>query len=154
MNKNDYIKVVYQTEPIGAENIILYLTTFDIDKYNHDLEKKEFGIKVYIDSEIPKRNNMSMNEFLEELEVRLNGYVKNFYEPYINETKEYIKLLKSTYQSRIEPKIYDNTRNVVNVDKVVCNIVEGNVTNCDTIYCNEIKGKVINCDRIIYKKEE
>ena len=105
---NKYVKIVYQSETIGVENIILYLTTFDIDKYNKDLEKKQFGIKVYIDSEIPKRDNMPMNEFLEELEVRLNSYVKNFYEPYIEETKEYLDFLKTTYT--IEPKFYNNVK--------------------------------------------
>lgn len=146
---NDYVKIVYQTEPIGTEQIILYLTTFDIDKYNHDLEKKQFGIELYIDSEIKKRNNMPMNEFLEELEVRLNGYVKNFYEPYIEETKEYIKYLQHEI---IQPKVYDNVKNVNNVKKITCNNVYGNINNCEVLYCNEIHGKVNNVEKIVYKE--
>lgn len=143
---NKYVKVVYQTEPIGEYKIILYLTTFDIDKYNHDIEQKEFAI------EVPTCiNEMRDYDFLNIIEARLNNYVKRFYEPYINEAKEYTQLLKNTYQMKLEPQIYDNVKNIVNTDKVVCNIVEGNITNCDTIYCNEIKGKVINCDKIIYK---
>ena len=47
--KDKYIRIVYRSEPIGKEGIILYLTTFDIDKYNQELNKKEIGIEVFTD---------------------------------------------------------------------------------------------------------
>lgn len=137
---NKYIKIVYQSEPVGPEKIILYLTSFDIDKYNQDLEKKQFAIEVPYNVNEP---NMS-------IEARLNDYVKKFYEPYIEEVKTYLNLLKNT--NIIEPKVYDNVRNVNNVEKITCNNIYGNVNNCEVLYCNEIHGKVNNVDKIIYKK--
>lgn len=143
-----YVKVVYQSEPIGKEHIILYLTTFDIDRYNHDLEKKEFGIEIPIEKHF--KNN---DDYLQIIENRINDYVKNFYEPFIKEAKDYSILLKTTYQERIQPKVYDNVRNVNNVDKITCNNIYGNVNNCEVLYCNEIHGKVNNVEKIIYKKQ-
>ena len=117
-----YIKIVYESEPIGPERIILYLTTFDIDKYNKDLQKKRVAI------EIPLRENCNIAE----IERLVNDYVKNFYEPYIKEAKEYLHYLKTTHE--IEPKVYEQVRNVTNVDKLTCNIIKGNVVNCDVVF--------------------
>ena len=36
---DDYVKVVYQSEPIGEERIILYLTTFDTKKFEKEPKK-------------------------------------------------------------------------------------------------------------------
>lgn len=36
-----YTKIVYQTNPIGPEKIILYLTTFDIEKFKEDESLKK-----------------------------------------------------------------------------------------------------------------
>ena len=142
--KDKYIKVVYESEPIGTEKIILYLTTFDIDKYNHDLEEKRFGI------EIPIKKHLKDNEdYLQIIENRINDYVKRFYEPYIQDAKGYVKYLQNEI---IQPRIYDNVKNVNNVEKITCNNIYGNVNNCEVLYCNEIKGKVNNVEKIVYKK--
>lgn len=37
---NKYVKVIYQSEPIGKYNIILELTTFDVEAYENDRNKK------------------------------------------------------------------------------------------------------------------
>lgn len=135
-----YIKIVYESEPIGMERIILYLTTFDIDKYNKDLQKKRVAIEIPL-------TQKSKN--IEEIEKYVNEYVMNFYEPYIKEARGYLHYLKTTYE--IEPKVYEKVNNVTNVDKLTCNIIKGNVVNCDVVYCNEIKGNIVNCD-IRYKE--
>lgn len=145
---NEYIKIVYESEPIGPEHIVLYLTTFDIDKYNKDLNKKEVAIKIPIEKDELYENN----EYLIFLEKQLNHYVKNFYGPYVEETRAYLNFLKTTHT--IEPKNYDDVKNINNVAKVTCNNIYGNVNNCEVLYCNEIKGKVINCDKIVYKGDE
>ena len=31
-----YVKVVYESSPIGVERIVLYLTTFDLKRYEQD----------------------------------------------------------------------------------------------------------------------
>jgi len=145
--ENKYVKIVYQSKPIGPEKIILYLTTFDIDKYSKDLERKEFAIGVDMPSEkYYELNNINISE----IEKRLNDYVKNFYAPYIEEIKTYLKLLKTTYT--MEPKVFDNIKNVNNVEKITCNNIYGNVNNCEVLYCNEIHGKVNNVEKIVYKK--
>lgn len=138
-----YIKIVYESEPIGKEKIILYLTTFDIDKYNYELNKKNIAINVPIDkSEIV--NISSINS----IENRLNEYIKNFYEPYINEAKQLIDTKKIMSKS-----IDLNLKSICNSGDIHCNVVYGNITNCDNVYCNEIKGNVVNCDKIIYKNK-
>lgn len=140
---NKYIKVVYQTEPIGKERIILYLTTFDIEAYDKEQNSIKQQVKIF---ELPKHNLQEPN-FIYDIEKMLNDYVKHYYEPYIEELKEIINTKK------IMDKTIDlNAKNITNSDDVHCNIVYGNITNCDNIYCNEIKGNVVNCDKIIYKQ--
>ena len=74
----DYVKVVYESDPIGKEKIVLILTSFDIDRYNNDLieVKQHIGIE---------RTNFNAPNELEYLQATLNQYVKNYYEPFIKE---------------------------------------------------------------------
>lgn len=59
MNKNEYVKVVYQSEPIGKDNIILELTTFDYEKYEKDQELKK--INKFQKIEVDKNMNLETN---------------------------------------------------------------------------------------------
>lgn len=130
-----YVKIVYQSEPIGKERIILYLTTFDKEAFERDnlfqlKEEKiihEFG-----------RTELNRPDFIEFFEKNLNTMVKNIYEEKLKEIESIIKVSK-------------NVKNISNSDDVYCNIVYGNISNCDNIYCNEVKGNISNCNKIIYK---
>ena len=146
MYDDKYVKIIYQTEPIGEHKIILYLTTFDLEAYKKDHEVKyKREIK-----EIPVVDNISYaaprtygelctQKGREEiLEYEINYWIKAHYQSLIDELRFYCEQCK-------------NAKNITNGDDVHCNTVEGNITNCDNVYCNEIKGNVVNCDKIIYR---
>lgn len=148
---NKYTKVVYQTEPIGKEKIVLYLTTFDIEAFKKDeklnkIPTKEIATMIQFDD-----YDKNMPNFIEIISERLKLVVTNTYENQLKEMADYIEYLKNTKIIPLTSE-YSNLKNISNVDDVHCNIVYGNISNCDNIYCNEIKGNVTNCDKIIYKK--
>ena len=138
-----YVKIVYQTEPIGPEKIILYLTTFDKEAFDRDqlIEKREYATSFNIEKRDLQDNNAIV--YLEEM---LNSYVKKYYEPKIKELEGLINTKKC-----MDRVIDLNAQNINNSGDVHCGIVYGNINNCDNIYCTEIKGNVVNCDKIVYK---
>lgn len=130
-----YVRVVYQSEPIGKERIILYLTTFDKEAFERDNLFQLKEEKIIHEFE---RAELNRPDFIEMFERNLNTMVKNIYEEKLKEIESIMKMSK-------------NVKNISNSDDVYCNIVYGNISNCDNIYCKEIKGNVSNCDKIIYK---
>lgn len=148
--KDKYVKIVYQTEPIGKEKIVLYLTTFDVEAFERDKRLEEQRqAKVF---EINKKDINNPN-WIYHMQEQLNDYVKRYYEPYVKEMRGLIETQKAMLESITIPiqATDKNAKNITNSDDVHCNIVYGNITNCDNIYCNEIKGNVVNCDKIVYK---
>lgn len=147
-----YTKVVYQSEPIGKEKIILYLTTFDLETFKNDekLEKIPEQRKA-IAFEFNKSEILNNPNLVEEMSNKIETMFKEIYEKQLLDMKSYIELLRNI---KIAPMEYSNAKNITNSDDVHCNIVEGNITNCDNVYCNEIKGNVVNCDKIVYKNKE
>lgn len=138
-----YVKVVYESKPIGKEKIVLYLTTFDWERYELDQECLK---QQAITFELPPADSPS--EALATLEKILNDYVKRYYEPYVKELREVI------HTKKVLGKAIDlNAKNISNAGDVHCNMVYGNITNCDNVYCTEIKGNVVNCDKIVYKRK-
>jgi len=137
---NKYVKVVYQSSPIGKEKIILYLTTIDLDALEKDnklIEKEEFIVNEFSKNEL---------EYAEYLEQNLSTMVKNFYEERIKKIEEIIR--KKEYQ--VEAKdIKEAIKNVTNVDEVHCKTIYGNVVNCDKVYCEQIKGNVVNSNIVM-----
>ena len=88
---NKYVKIVSQSEPIGKERIILYLTTFDIEAFEKDqlIEKTE---KVAFDV---CKKDLSTNMGIEHLENMLDDYVKRYYGYYVDELREIINSKKA-----------------------------------------------------------
>ena len=134
-----YVKIVYQTEPIGPDKIILYLTTFDKEAFERDqqLEKTET-----IEFKIQEQNKNIVY-----IQKMLNDYVRCYYEPYVDDLRGLINSKKAIKKSLS----LSNAQNINNSGDVHCEIVYGNINNCDNIYCTEIKGNVVNCDKIVYK---
>lgn len=141
---NNYVKIVYQSEPIGKERIILYLTTFDKEAFDRDNIIKTKQEKKVIEFSTEEFNRP---DFVKMMEKNINTMVKNIYEDKINELEEIINRQKM-FGAESKSKVI---KNISNVDDVHCGIVFGNIVNCDNIYCTEIKGNVVNCDKIIYK---
>lgn len=154
-----YTKIVYQSEPIGKEQIILYLTTFDLEAFEKDQKLEKIPTKTIAKAfEMPKqlKENSSVcvniNAYNQQMfETMIEKFIKETYDEQLEQMSHCIETLRKT---KIIPMEYDkNAKNITNSDDVHCNIVYGNITNCDNVYCNEIKGNVVNCDKIVYKKE-
>lgn len=69
-----YVKVIYQTPPIGEYGIVLELTTFDFEAQERDEKEKQLLEKRQFE-----RLNINPNEPLEIIEKRLNDRVDTFY---------------------------------------------------------------------------
>lgn len=78
---NDYIKVIYQTPPIEDENIILELTTFDLEKYKRDQKLIEIN-KVRVMAKSCNMNQIYLTKQLIDDEI-------------IQEHKRLIELIKN-----------------------------------------------------------
>ena len=134
-NSNKYIKVVYQSDPIGEYGIVLELTTFDFEAYEKDekLKKKTQHEKIDI-----KKFQVDNVLDIDLLENHLNKRVDEFYKSELIKMKNIIEKNKKNNFKVIKGNIY-------NSENIVCEIIQGNVVNCDNVKCKEIKGNTINC---------
>lgn len=149
MFNDKYVKVVYQSNPIGKEQIILYLTAFDIEAFEKDQSLEKIPTKTIAKVIEVEKADIKKPYFIEYINDRLEHIVDETYEKQLLEMAGCIEGLRKI---KILPQW--NTKNITNSDDIHCNIVEGNITNCDNVYCNEIKGNVVNCDKIVYKNKE
>lgn len=100
---DDYVKVVYQSEPIGEERIILYLTTFDIEAFNKNVDLDEIPTKKEkIIIELPawfdgETAESIFSDYIEE-------YIDEIYGEQIREMKDYIEAMRKIKE--IEPLRY------------------------------------------------
>ena len=84
----EYIKVVYQSKPIGKEGIVLELTTFDKEKYERDQQLQK--IKKYALIEKPKETG----NFIYDSEKQ--NYVKDFLnDKIVEENKNLMEIIES-----------------------------------------------------------
>lgn len=158
MMDNKYIKIVYQSEPIGKEGIILELTTLDLEAFKQDENLKKIPKKKeYIYLEYGKNQlGNSICETINELNDKINNEINLKYKKQIDEMKSYLEYLRKDNINLYEVENYikqdlRNAKDIINADNVRCNMVYGDIKNCNNIYCNGIKGNVINCDKIIYR---
>ena len=93
--KNKYIKVVYQSEPIGKERIVLYLTTFDLEKFENDekLEKIPEQRKAIV-FEFEKKDILNNPNLAEEMSKKFETMFKETYEKQLLDMKGYIETLR------------------------------------------------------------
>lgn len=153
MIKEKYMKIVYQTPPIGEYGIVLYLTTFDIEALKRDelLEKTQkielpvvnhtrgcdgYLETTYIDDCCYKAYPAfyNTNDFAR-LEEDLNAYIRKYYECEVERLRTELKICREN--------LY--LKNVSNANRLECNSIQGNVSNCNNVYCNEIAGDICNC---------
>ena len=74
---NKYSKVIYESTPIGKDNIILELTTFDFDKYEKDQQLQK--INKFEKIEINKNTDFGANYINANYEYIINRINKEFY---------------------------------------------------------------------------
>ena len=90
---NEYTKVVYQSEPIGKEKIVLYLTTFDLEAFEKDKNLKRIPEKrVAKMIEFDRQDIMNVPNFEVEINKRFEEFVKATYEEELLKMKSYIEL--------------------------------------------------------------
>ena len=141
--EDKYVRVIYESNPIGKYKIVLRLTTFDMEAYKRDKEiKNKIESKVF---DIP------INTPLEIIEERLNEYVKQYYGYELDKFRRFAEgeKLKSKHVLvdflERTPKII---KNVTNSENIYCEIIQGNVVNCDNVHCKEIRGNIVNSEII------
>lgn len=91
---NDYIKIVYQSEPIGKEKIILQLTTFDIEKFKENENLKNIPMQRKAVLVTTTKSELDRPDFRFKLEQNLNYIVENEYKKQIEEMKREIEFLR------------------------------------------------------------
>lgn len=107
---NKYIKVIYRSEPIGKDKIVLELTTFDYEAYEKDrkLEEKRKQLVCCVD-----KNDLFefdiQNDAVYVFERKIEKYIDRFYQEEFNELTRIIKSqqeqLQFYYQTTATPKI-------------------------------------------------
>lgn len=89
MNSKDYVKIIYESKPIGEYNIILQLTTFDIEAWKRDQNLKQIPIKT--EAKRFRLDNASMLKdpaYLIRLKEQINSFVVDNYEQQILDLKQ------------------------------------------------------------------
>lgn len=129
MFEDKYTKIVYQSDPIGEEKIILYLTTFDIDAFQGNKDCKKMPVKqkrVVFESPISLRRGVKECDFvyaLQVLEDRIKTHVDNHYIEELEKMKNYIELSRGSRQELYEivegqKRRIKQLENSINCDKI------------------------------------
>ena len=150
-----YIKIVYQSEPIGERGIVLYLTHFDYDAYKKDQKLKqiptfEVPYHVKVDRGVDFDGDV-VDYTYDMLFKELSNIIHTHYENEIEQLRSYIemnRIIKPVATTYDERKIIKG--NITNSDNIICDVIEGNVINCDNVKVREIRGNTVNCE--IYKE--
>ena len=90
---NKYTKVTYQSEPIGKERIVLFLTTFDLEAFKNDekLEKIPMQRKA-IAFEFNRADLLNNPNLVEEMNNKFEKMFKEIYEKQLLGMKSYIEI--------------------------------------------------------------
>lgn len=101
-----YAKIVYESDPIGVERIVLVLTTFDIEKYNEDQRLLEMPKKYEcMQYEIPNyvlSDRRELQRYLNDLESRVNAFINNRYEYELEIMKNEIEYRRQSQLAELE----------------------------------------------------
>ena len=137
--EKDFVRVVYKTEPIGKEKIVLYLTTIDVDKFKEknlrDIPYKEEVREIYISKEVDVIKAINI------ISEDLNQTVNSFYKFEIERLKEELK-----YMCKKEKSQAKNYGDIKNSSHITANIIKGDVINCNDLDVKTIEGDIINCN--------
>lgn len=94
---NSYTEITYQSEPIGKEKIILYLTTFDLeafekDKNLHKIPTKRTAMQYNFDRfEILNNQNL-----INDMQRQYETFIRNVYDQQLKEMQGYIEYLRNS----------------------------------------------------------
>ena len=113
---NKYTKVVYQSDPIGKEQIVLCLTTFDLETFEKDQKLEKIPTKTIAKSfEIPeqlKENSsicIGINAYNQQmLETMIEKFIVETYDKQLEQMSHCIETLRKI---KIVPIEYNNKEN-------------------------------------------
>ena len=87
-----YIKVVYESKPIGKEKIVLQLTTFDLEAFEKDEKLKKIPIKKDTIAFEFDKYEMSNPNLLDEINNRFEKMFNETYKKQLEDMKSYIEI--------------------------------------------------------------
>lgn len=96
MNKKDYVKVTYESDPIGEYGIVLQLRTFDVEAYERDQKLKQIPIKT--EAKRLRLDKVSMLEdphYLFKIQEQINKFVVDTYERQILDLKRELECARN-----------------------------------------------------------
>lgn len=89
---NKYTKVVYQSDPIGKERIVLCLTTFDLEAFKNDEKLEKIPIqRKGIVFEFNRADLLNNPNLAEEMNNKFEKIFKEIYEKQLLDMKNYIE---------------------------------------------------------------
>ena len=95
--EDKYTKVVYESCPIGKEKIILYLTTFDLERFKEDEELRKIPTKrTAIQYEFDRFESMNNQKLITDMQRQYDTFIRNVYEQQLKEMQEYIEYLRNS----------------------------------------------------------
>ena len=99
--EDKYTKVTYQSEPIGKEQIVLYLTTFDLDtfKENENIEKIPEKRQAIV-FEFNKSDLLNNSNLMEEINNKFEIMFKETYEKQLLDMKNYIENNRKLFKAQ------------------------------------------------------
>lgn len=143
---NKYFKVVYQTDPIGERGIVLKLTSFDMEAYERDKNRKTIPteeVSYFVEDPALLHAYYGEDEIYNSFVSHLKDVIEEHYFFEIEKLKSYIETHREV-ATVTEKKVIKG--NITNSDNIVCDVIEGNVVNCDNVKVREIRGNTVNCD--------
>lgn len=103
MDKKDYVKITYESKPIGEYGIILRLTTFDIEAWKRDQKLKEIPtkqiVKEFIAPQMHEPHSMveavtqSNNMLL--VRAQIEKFIRDTYDQQLQEMKQELEYARS-----------------------------------------------------------
>lgn len=90
--KDKYTKIVYQSNPIGKDKIILYLTTFDLEAFEKDEKMEKIPIKRIAYAIDYSKHELNDINIMESLERRMEYFINSTYGEQLEKMKDYIEV--------------------------------------------------------------
>lgn len=91
-----YTKITYQSNPIGKEQIILYLTTFDLEAFEKDQSLEKIPTKEVAQVIEFEKVDINKPNFIDMINDRLEHIVNETYEKQLLEMAGCIEALRKT----------------------------------------------------------
>ena len=96
MDKKDYVKITYESAPIGEYGIVLQLRTFDVEAYERDQKLKQIPIKIETKRlRLDEVNRLEDPLYLFRIQEQINLAVRSTYEQQILALKRELEYARS-----------------------------------------------------------